>query len=97
MWAKPTPSDNWTLFVTIDPITRDHLLWDESEYWRLYDDASGAKVHRSYLDADIETISTPGLHHTFVELPDGTLAWEQGREGRRRFVLRRGARGALAG
>jgi hypothetical protein len=75
VWAKPTPSDNWTLFVTIDPITRDHFLWDESEYWRIYDDASDAKVHRSYLDADIETIATPGLHHTFVELPDGTLAW----------------------
>jgi hypothetical protein len=33
VWAKAAPDKHWTLYATIDPITRDHFLWDESTKW----------------------------------------------------------------
>jgi hypothetical protein len=56
-------------------VTGDHILWDEATFWSDFDGGEGSTVHRTYLDEEIEEISTPGLHHAFVELPDGTLAW----------------------
>ena len=75
VWAKAAPDKHWTLYATIDPITRDHFLWDESTKWSSLDDGANSKIHRAYLDREIESISTVGLHHEWVELPDGTLAW----------------------
>jgi len=75
VWARPTPDAHWTLYVTIDPLTRTHFLWDESTYWSDYDQGNGSQIHRAYLDEEISTIPTRGLHHEWVMLPDGTLAW----------------------
>jgi hypothetical protein len=74
VWARPAPSRHWTLFAQIS-VTGDHILWDEATFWSDFDGGEGSTVHRTYLDEEIEEISTPGLHHAFVELPDGTLAW----------------------
>jgi hypothetical protein len=75
VWAKAAPDEHWTLYATIDPIARDHFLWDESTKWSSLDDGAGSLIHRAYLDREIETIPAVGLHHEWVELPDGTLAW----------------------
>ena len=75
VWARPTPDAHWTLYVTIDPVTRTHFLWDESTYWSDYDQGNGSQIHRAYLDEEIDTTPTRGLHHEWVMLPDGTLAW----------------------
>jgi hypothetical protein len=74
VWARPTPSRHWTLFAQVS-VTGDHILWDESTLWSSFDGGAGSKVHRTYLDQEIEVVATPGLHHAFVELPDGTLTW----------------------
>jgi hypothetical protein len=50
-------------------------MWDDATYWSDWDEGRGSQVHRTYLDVEKEVVSTPGLHHAFVELPDGTLAW----------------------
>jgi hypothetical protein len=75
VWAKAAPDKHWTLYATVDPITRDHFLWDESTKWSSLDEGAGSMIHRAYLDREIESIATVGLHHEWVELPDGTLAW----------------------
>jgi hypothetical protein len=75
VWARPTPDQHWTLYVTIDPVTRNHFLWDESTYWSDYDSGNASRVHRAYLDQEISTIATRGLHHEWISLPDGTLVW----------------------
>ena len=64
-----------TLYATVDPITRSHFLWDEATAWSQFDLGQDSRIHRRYLDEEIEVIPTPGLHHAFVVLPDGTLAW----------------------
>ncbi len=74
VWANKTPQSHWTLFAQVS-VTGDHFLWDEATYWADWDGGGGSTVHRAYLDAEIDEISTPGLHHAFVQLPDQTLVW----------------------
>ncbi len=74
VWARAAPGDDWTLFAQVS-VSGDHILWDQATYWADWDDGAGSSVHRTYLDGEIEEIATPGLHHAFVELPDGTLVW----------------------
>ena len=74
VWASRAPDQHWTLYAQVS-VTRDHLLWDEATFWAEFGEGEDSKVHRTYLDEEIEVIDTPGLHHAFVELPDGTLAW----------------------
>ena len=74
IWARTAPQQNWTLYAQVS-VSKDHILWDNATAWSQWDHGAGSRVHRTYLDAEIESIATPGLHHAFVELPDGTLAW----------------------
>lgn len=74
VWVNETPDHNWTLFAQV-AVTGDHILWDEATYWSDYDDGEDSQIHRTYLDEEIEAFPTPGLHHAFVQLPDGTLTW----------------------
>ena len=74
VWANETPHNHWTLFAQV-AVAGDHILWDEATYWADFDRGQGSTVHRAYLDAEIEEIATPGLHHAFIQLPDETLAW----------------------
>ncbi|RME27140.1 MAG: hypothetical protein D6798_05240 [Deltaproteobacteria bacterium] len=75
VWAHPAPDHHWTLFAQVSQDGRT-ILWDEATYWADYDGGAGSSVHRTYLDEEIDEIATPGLHHSFVQLPDGqTLVW----------------------
>jgi hypothetical protein len=74
VWANPTPRRHWTLFAQV-ALEGDHILWDEATYWSDYDGGAGSLVHRCYLTGAFEELATPGLHHAFVQLPDGVLAW----------------------
>lgn len=74
VWVNETPDGNWTLYAQV-ALSGDHLLWDEATYWSNYDDGEDSQIHRTYLDEEIEVLATPGLHHAFVQLPDGTLTW----------------------
>ena len=74
VWANKTPQSNWTLFAQVS-VTGDHILWDEATKWSQFDSGAASTVHRVYLDAEIEEVATPGLHHAFVQLPDETLVW----------------------
>lgn len=75
VWAHETPKSRWTTFMRIS-MDGTHILWDEQTYWAEYDQGANSSVHRWYLDGtEIEEVATPGLHHAFTELPDGTLVW----------------------
>ncbi len=76
VWANVAPNEHWTLFAQV---SRDGtaILWDESTYWLNWGSNHGidSKIHRQYLDEEIEVRPADGIVHAFVELPDGTLAW----------------------
>ncbi|MCB9690097.1 MAG: hypothetical protein H6735_33960 [Alphaproteobacteria bacterium] len=76
VWAQQTPRNHWSLFATVDRDGRS-LWWDEQTYWASFgvDDGRNSTLHHVWLDAEIEEVPTPGLHHAWVQLPDGTLAW----------------------
>ena len=74
LFRSKTGSSHWTLYTQV-AVSGDHILVDESTYWSDWDDGAGSKVHERYLDQEIDTRAMPGLHHEFVQLPDGTLVW----------------------
>jgi hypothetical protein len=89
VWAQAAPDGNWTLFAQV-ALSGDHILWDEATYWSRWDDGADSSVHRSWLDAEIEQISTPGLHHAFVQLPDEVLVWGSQDHGGGEALVQRG-------
>ncbi len=74
IWAQAAPQGHWTLFSQVS-VTGDYFLWDEATYWSNWDSGRGSSVHKAYLDREIQEITTPGLHHAFVQLPDESLVW----------------------
>ena len=76
VWARKAPMSHWTLYASVAK-SGDHILWDEATAWVGFpsDNGAASRVHRTYLDEEIEVIATPGLHHAFIEHDDGTLAW----------------------
>lgn len=75
LWARRTPGRAWTLFAQV-AVTGDRILWDEQTYWSAFTlEGLASQVHSTYLDEEIEVIPTPGLHHEFIQLPDGSLVW----------------------
>lgn len=89
VWARLTPNENWTLYSQV-ALSGDHILWDEATKWSNWDDGAGSTVHRGYLDAEIEVIDTPGLHHAWVQLPDETLVWGSQDHGGGEALVERG-------
>ncbi|MCK6505922.1 aryl-sulfate sulfotransferase [Myxococcota bacterium] len=88
VWAHKTPDQHWSIYLRVAQ-SGDHLLWDEATYWSDWDGGLGSTVHRWYLDGtEIEEIATPGLHHAFTELPDGTLVWGAAEDASERLVKR---------
>ena len=74
VWARRVPNRHWSLYPQLSA-DGTYLLWDEATKWSDNDDGEGSLVHRTFLDREIDVIPTPGLHHGFVELPNGALAW----------------------
>jgi len=74
VWAQLAPHGDWTLFAQVSA-DGGSILWDQATAWSRWDQGAASTVHRTWLDEEIEVIPTPGLHHAFVELPDGTLVW----------------------
>ena len=74
VWYQRTPNNHWTLYVQVAQ-SGDHLLIDEATYWASFGEGHDGQVHMTYLDQYIDSIPTPGLHHAFIQKPDGTLTW----------------------
>ena len=74
VWARRGVGWNFTIYLRVSP-TGD-ILWDEATYWSAFDDGAGSRVHRMTIDGTVtESYDTPGMHHAFVDLPDGSLLW----------------------
>lgn len=75
VWASKTRGGHWSIFLRTS-VDKTHILWDEATYWSNFDLGADSKVYRQYLDGTIlQTHDTPGLHHAFTELPDGSLLY----------------------
>ncbi len=75
VWAHLTPNQHWTLYMRVSHDGGD-LLWDQQTFWPEWDEGAGSRVHRWKIDGtEVGDYPTPGLHHAFTELDDGTLVW----------------------
>ncbi len=84
VWALRTPDEWVSRHVSVAADGRA-LLVDRNQYWTDAPVQDGA-VARMRLDGEVEHLyPTPGLHHAFVELPDGSIAWGE-RRGRREVI-----------
>ena len=75
LWSQRTPEDRVTLHPRLSHDGHSILI-DHNSFWGDLDEGVNSTVVRVGLDGVVqETIATPGLHHPFVELSDGSLAW----------------------
>ncbi len=52
------------------------LLLDHNSFWATFDLGAASTIERTLIDGTVvETFRTPGLHHPFTELPDGSIAY----------------------
>ena len=75
VWAVETGGGFWTMHVQ-PSYDGSHILIDRNSFWGMFDGGDASNVVRVTIDGEVvSTTDTPGLHHPFTELPDGTLAW----------------------
>jgi hypothetical protein len=75
VWGLPTPAQRTTLHTRAAMDGRT-LLIDHNSYWAVFDNGALSQVQRITIDGGVvETLDTPGLHHPFTDLPDGSLLW----------------------
>jgi hypothetical protein len=89
VWAHLADDMAWTLFAQV-ALSGDHILWDAATYWADFDEGANSQIHRWYLDEEIEVIDTPGLHHAWVQMPDGGLVWGSQDHGGGEALVERG-------
>jgi hypothetical protein len=75
VWSYELPNGT----VSLHPrLSHDgtQLLIDYNTYWAVFDGGAGSQVARMQIDGTlVDLYDTPGLHHPFTELADGTIAW----------------------
>ncbi len=81
VWALDTPR-GW---ITMHPRTSadgEAILMDLNSHLGTFDRGATSQVRRLGLDGGVQqTWDTPGLHHPFTQLPDGSIAWGAWGEG----------------
>ena len=75
VWALETPSHLWTTFMRVS-LNGEDLLYDQFSYWAIWDSGARSEVYRIKIDGtQLDSYATPGGHHAFTELRDGSLVW----------------------
>ncbi len=75
VWALKSPHFRSTLHSQPSH-DGTQLLIDHNSFWAIFDGGTASQVQRLTLDGtQVELHDTPGLHHPFTELADGSLAW----------------------
>lgn len=75
VWALPTPAQRLTLHPRL---ARDGeaFLVDLNSHFGIFDRGAASQVQRVSVLGEVEALwDTPGLHHPFTDLDDGSLAW----------------------
>lgn len=75
VWAHQTPWGFTSLYSRPSYDGCD-ILVDHNSYWSQFDDGEASQIQRMKIDGSVvATYDTPGLHHPFVELDEGSLVW----------------------
>ncbi len=75
VWARQTPGNDWTIYCQTNR-AGDELMLDHSTYWADWDEGRGSQIVRMKIDGTVvDVVEAPGLHHPFIDLPDGSIAY----------------------
>jgi hypothetical protein len=81
VWAVETPDARMTMHPRIAFDGRSMLI-DHNSFWAIFDGGAASTIHRVLIDGtEVESWDTPGLHHPFTELPDGSIAYGRSTRG----------------
>jgi hypothetical protein len=81
VWALETPAQRFTLHPRISA-DGAAILMDLNSHFGAFDRGAASQVQRLGIDGGIQrTWDTPGLHHPYTDLPDGSIAWGAWGEG----------------
>jgi hypothetical protein len=70
VWAQPN-AENIGTFTVRESYSGEDLLFDQVDYF-----SDSAEVVRARIDGSVvDRYDTPGLHHAYTELDDGSLVW----------------------
>jgi len=75
VWALETPA--WRGTLQPQPShDLSTLLIDHGSFWAIFDGGEASQVIRVTMDGTVlQTYDTPGLHHPFTEIADGSIVW----------------------
>jgi hypothetical protein len=75
VWATRSATDRIFMHPRLS-WNQDALLLDSNSYWGAFDGGDNSSVTKMHIDGTvIETWATPGLHHPYTDMPDGSLAY----------------------
>ena len=75
LWARFTDTNYISRYVRI-PRSGEGILVDHNSAWPQGDAGEDSYIIRMTLDGQtLETFDTPGLHHSFVDMPEGEVVW----------------------
>ncbi len=81
VWALETPAQRMSLHPRISA-DGAAILMDLNSHFGVFDRGAASQVQRLGIDGLVQqTWDTPGLHHPYTDLPDGSLAWGAWGEG----------------
>jgi hypothetical protein len=75
VWALRSPVNRSFMHARVARDGRS-LLLDHNSAWPVFDGGAESLVERTAIDGTVlHTYDTPGLHHPFTDLPDGSIAY----------------------
>ncbi len=75
VWARETPAFRLTMHPRISA-DGHAILMDLNSHMGMFDRGAASQVQRVGIDGIVQrSWDTPGLHHPYTDLPDGSLAW----------------------
>ena len=75
VWARESDPSRTSMHTQLGA-DGTSILIDQNSFWVIFDQGAASSVDRVNIEGEVtQTWDTPGLHHPFTELPDGTFAW----------------------
>lgn len=75
VWSLRLPNNRTSLHPRVAKDGRS-LYLDYNSYWAIFDAGDAGEIDQMLIDGTVlTTFDTPGLHHPFTELPDGSVAY----------------------
>lgn len=75
VWARETDSDRIAMYPRVS-YDKTSFLIDDNSFWAIWDNGMSSQISRMKIDGTVEQVyDTPGLHHSFTELADGSIVW----------------------